>query len=641
MKRGHSKSRNRFAAAGIAAVFAALTLSGCPLPDAGLHADEILPSEPGEQPSYVNDDAEELVIGGNQAFFSYNPMTPNGNHIANAEVLHFTTANFYHFDDQLNQVNNTDFGTITVVDEDPFTVELTINDGVVWSDGTPIDAADLMLMWGAQNDKMDTVASEAVETDADGNPIVPENEVYFHGGSPYMEQVEETPQVSADGRTLTMVFSNQGQGPTSDWQMGISLPSVAAHVIARRALGITDPTEAKQAVIAAFQNHDRASLSALANVWNNDFNYTSLPDDPGLYLSSGPYVISDLAEGQYVVLDRNPHFAWGPKPEIEQIVIRWTDDPLAQVQALRNNDVDIIGPQATVDLIAELDAVPGVKSVMYPDDTWELVNLTYNNGGPFDPATYGGNEDTARTVRQAFLMAIPREEIVEKLIRPLQSDAQVRNSLLFAPIGDRSDYEAAVAANGAADLYTGDVARAKKMLEQAGVQLPIHVRLLYAANNPRRVEQVRMMQEAMISAGIELQPAPHEPYSELLGSGTYDAVLMAWTPDNPYLLNSRTLSESGGANNFGAFSNERVDELWNTIGLTQDGDVERAAGIEIDTILLQDGMSLPIYQRPSLVAYDDDLQNVIPMPLGVQWMWNFWDWTFHPATTEPQSTTPK
>jgi len=628
---GLRKHYSRVAVGGIAVVFAALTLSGCPTPNVEDLADRIETTEPGETPTFLADDAQELIIGRGQPFFSYNNLTPNGNHIANAEVLNFTTSNFYHFDDQLNQVNNTDFGTITVVDEDPFTVELTINDGVVWSDGTPIDAADLMLMWGAQNDSIDTVTEADVSADDQGNVVVADNEVYFHGGSPYMAQVEEIPSISNDGRTLTLVFSNQGRGPTSDWQMGISLPPVAAHVLARRGLGIDDPEEAKGAVIGAFQDNDREALSKLANVWNNDFNYSRLPDDPGLYLSSGPYVISDLAENLYVVLDRNPHYTWGPIPKIDQMVIRWNGDALALVQALRNEDVDMMGAQASVDLTTELDAVPGVKSVMYPDNTWELISLTFNNGGPFDPATYGGDEDTARTVRQAFFVAVPREAIVETLLRPLQPDAQVRNSLLYAPIGDQTEYQAAIAKNGAAELYTGDAAKAKQMLEDAGVQLPLQVRLLFAGNNPRRVETAMMMKEALLDAGIDLVLAPHDPYTDLLGSGDHDAALWGWTPDNPYLLNARSLYTSDGENNYSGFSNDRVDELWDTIGFTQDDAVELESGIEIDTILLQEGMGLPLYQRPSLVAFEDDLQNVKPMPLGIQWMWNFWDWTFEPS----------
>ena len=50
---------------------------------------------------------------------------------------------------------------------------------------------------------------------------------------------------------------------------------------------------------------------------------------------------------------------------------------------------------------------PGVQA------SHEHVDLTVNNGGPFDPATYGGDEAKALAVRQAFLKTIPRQEIVD------------------------------------------------------------------------------------------------------------------------------------------------------------------------------------------------------------------------------------
>lgn len=620
----------RFGVPAALAVSAALALSACTTPavDGGnvvvteTDTVDVTEGAPGTAGGATDGNIKTVSIGRDAPFFSYNNMVPNGNHTANSDILQFTTSNFYYFDDQMNLVNNTDFGTITVVNEDPFTVEMHINDGVVWSDGTPVDAADLMLMWGAQDDKFDTVASDEVETDEDGNPIVAQDEVFFTSSNTVMtEHVLETPTISEDGKTLTMVIDQ----PPSDWLMSLGMPPVSAHTVGRLALGIDDPQEAKDAVVNAFVNHDNAALAPISRTWNDDFFFNSMPSDPGLALSTGPYVMSEFEEGQYMVLERNPLYTWGPRPNIDQVIFRWNNDPLAQIQALQNGQMDIIAPMASVDTLAALEGLPGITHVPFDDSAWEHIDLTYNNGGPFDPATYGGNAETARLVRQAFLLTVPRQQIVDTLIQPLDPEAQARNSFMFVP--GTAEYERAVAENGW-DFY-GDganVEEARALLEQAGVQTPIDVRLLFNGNLPRRVNQAQMMQATAEQAGFNIILDGDPTWSSRLGDGTYDAALFAWVSTNPYLLNSRSTYETGQFNNHQGVSLPAIDECWQTIAHTTDSEEETQCGIVIDQQLFEDGASLPLFQHPGILAHTERLTGVVPMPIGPQWMWNFWEW---------------
>ena len=58
------------------------------------------------------------------------------------------------------------------------TITYTINEGVTWSDGTPVDAVDLLLQWAALSEVFnaaDTVVTGngiTAAADAEGNPIV-------------------------------------------------------------------------------------------------------------------------------------------------------------------------------------------------------------------------------------------------------------------------------------------------------------------------------------------------------------------------------------------------------------------------------------------------------------------------------------
>ena len=115
--------------------------SGCGIPH-GPYED------PGEEPS------GEVRVAWNQAPYSFNINTNRGNATANANPRYLMTlgageSGFFYYDADLNQLNNDQFGTCTIDSLDPLTVTYTINEGVTWSDGTPVDGADLIIEWAA------------------------------------------------------------------------------------------------------------------------------------------------------------------------------------------------------------------------------------------------------------------------------------------------------------------------------------------------------------------------------------------------------------------------------------------------------------------------------------------------------------
>ena len=570
--------------------------------------------------SEIND-STSVNVGWNEPFRSTNNLTANGNATTNANVVYLMTSFFNYYDGDLKLQKNEDFGSYEVVSEDPFTVKYTVNEGVEWSDGEPVDAADMILYWGAQNDMFDTVAAGDVETDDEGNAIVGEGQVYFDSSSPALNAITTFPEIGDDGRSVTFVYDT----PRSDWELAMNQPSpVAAHVVGKLALGIEDPTEAKKAVEDAFKNNDAEALAKIADTWTNAFNFTSLPDDPDLYLSYGPYVISEYVENQYLTLTRNESFDWGPEPKVDSITIRYTEDPLASVTALQNGEVDLIAPQSSVDVLATLDGIDGVSYSTAPEGTYEHVDLTFDNGGPFDPATYGGDAEKARKVREAFLKVVPRQEIIEKLITPLQEDATTRDSFLFVP--GSPGYDDVVANNGS-DAWTDvDVEGAKALLAEAGVTTPVDVRFLYGKSNVRRANEFQLISASASKAGFNVIDNGDDKWGEILGTGTYDAALFGWQSTNTFILNAEANYVTGGQNNYGGYSNADVDALWAEVATNTDSDKEVELATQIETLLNQDAFGVNIFQFPGVVASRDVLKGVSTIPLSPTIFWNYWEW---------------
>ncbi|MEI6591509.1 MAG: ABC transporter family substrate-binding protein, partial [Actinomycetes bacterium] len=105
-------------------------------------------------------------VGWNQDFYSANGATSNGNATANNNILYLANSGFNYYDDKQNLVKNEQFGKYEVVSEDPQTIKYTVNEGVKWSDGAAVDAADMMLAWAANSCLFNNVSPEY---DEEGN----------------------------------------------------------------------------------------------------------------------------------------------------------------------------------------------------------------------------------------------------------------------------------------------------------------------------------------------------------------------------------------------------------------------------------------------------------------------------------------
>lgn len=568
----------------------AVALAGCAAPGT-------------EEPEIVENSI--VTAAQNQAFTSANNGTADQNTTYNGNITYMTSAGFNYYDNTPTLVQNTDFGTYELVSEDPLTVTYTVNEGVTWSDGTQVDAADMMLSW--------------VQCQSEYND--PKGDVNFGSVSAGATcDLMEMPEIGEDGRTVTITYSE----PYVDWELnfGVGMP---AHIVYQLAFpDVEDPEEAKAGMISAIQDGDTEALAEIAAHWTKDFEMTSMPDDERLLVSNGAYTITDLTDS-YVTLTAREDYVAGPTPQVQTITVRFITDPTAQVQALENGEIDIFYGQPTEDTVNTLAEMEGVTYEALAGAVYEHIDLTFNNGGPFDPATYDGDEETARLVREAFLKIIPREEIVTNLIQPISPDAAPMNSQLFFPGAD--GYEESAAANGSAEYTAADPEAAAALLEEAGVETPIDVDFMYAADNPRRASEYELVAAAGEEAGFNVINDVDVNWGARLGDGSYDASLFAWVSTSTAVTSSQATFQTGQGNNLNGYSNEAADELWTELQSTFDPETQIELLTQIDAMTFEDAYGLPLYQYPDLVAYSDAVENVSGAPLSPNVFWNFWEWT--------------
>ena len=518
--------------------------------------------------------------------------------------------NYYNKDKEL--VKNTKFGTYRKISSDPLTIKYTINDGVKWTDGTPVSASDMILSWGSSISKYNNTKSVNFGSINQGSGL---------------DLVTKYPTVSDDNRSITIKYDE----PYVDWEI---LPTITPNISAAALWEITGidkktGTDAAKEVAAAFKNNNTSQLTKLAKTWKSGFNITSTPSDKRILTSYGPYKVTALTK-QYVSLTANDDYTAGPKPKIAKISSRFIADQTAQVQALQNGEISVLYGQATSDTVKALKGLSGVKSTTTPTATFEHVDLKFDRG-PFSPSTYGGDADKALKVRQAFFKTVPRQEMLERLIKPLNPDAKLDDSSLFLP--GQEGYDKSAANNGSSEYQDVDIAGAKQLLAEAGVTTPVTVKFAYATDNPRRVGEFQLIQASAKEAGFDVQDVGTTgdvffgPNGISSSSYDYDASVFAYQLTSSSVTSSEGNTTTDNAYNYQKYSNTNVDNLWKKAKVAADVEAAIPYQQQIDAYLWKDASTLTLFQLPDVTAWSSKISNVSDAPYSPNVFWNFFDWT--------------
>ena len=524
-------------------------------------------------------------------FLSYNGLQSNTYTTYNSAVVDRMFSSFWYFGTDGSIIPNEDFGTYEKTSDDPLTVKYTISDDAKWSDGTPVTAGDFIFHWAANND---TVKAEGSET-----PLF--DSISFEQG----KYIPEAPEGEADGKEFTVTYPE----PYADWEILIST-ALPAHIVAKEA-GMSF-----EELVTAAKEKDVEALTPAAEFWNDgwDFSPGELPD-ASLVPSMGPYKFKDggWQAGQSITLEANPEY-WGTPAATKELVLRFAD-PKTHVQALQNGDLDVIEPQATVDTLQQLEGLGEDVNVQTGDQlTWEHVDYNRGEGSVFADSP---------ELREAFALCLPRQQIVDNLIKPIYADAEVMNLREVFPFQDK--YQEVVDAAYPKEMDQPNIEKAKELVEQSGVSKPT-VRLGYQAGNQRRTETVALIKSSCDQAGFDVQDA-NSPvfFKEVMPAGDYDAALYAWAGSGQK-ASGANIYQSDGAQNQQSYNNPEVDAAWDKLATSLDENEQLEQVKTIEKLLWEDFQAIPLYAHPGLVGHKADVANVRDTAAQSGALWNVEQW---------------
>ena len=570
---------------------------------------------------------------------SLNADTLDANQPTNAQVSHLRRSGFFYIGQHGELIPNTTFGTATILSEKPFKVRYSINKGRVWSDGVPITAADLLVHHISCSSKYAAIANLAgpnpSSSDADFKSTC-------YGGI-YDQRVLATPTVSSDKLSITVEYDKF----FPEWAQVSPMPFPAHTLVllyeGKTALPDLTKADALKGVFEkAVGSYDRTSLLAYAKLWSYFYNLTdiSASTNPLLLVSNGGYIVESAVANQSVSLVYNEKYNSGPQVQgIARINFRVIADGNAAAQALANREIDILEAVPTADGVSSLRNLSNVRIYSYSSGPYEHLDLRVSaakfGGEPYS-GVFAGNSTRAQDLRRAFLLAFPRDQIVEKLITPINPQAKPLNSLFYR--SGESNYSDVVAKNGISAFTQGSQSvreaqaldLVKKYFPSASDTNPqVKVNLLWGTpTNSRRLALMALAKASLARAGFDLSAPGLSAWSTQLRSSNYDAAIFAWArADGSTERNLDYYSTEGGSNNMG-YSDASLDYSLSMIRNTNLADNSRLGTfVEAENQIYKNSWSLPLFEHPAAFAANSSLGNFKPGSSSLRAIWNYWELT--------------
>jgi peptide/nickel transport system substrate-binding protein len=585
-----------------------------------------------------------VVIVESNALTSLNNLTPDTNLTINSDVAYLTGSSFNYYNSSKNLLKNTILGSYKIVKNTPkdFQVQYTVNKGKLWSDGTAIDGVDLLLSHVLGSSAYSKKAGLGDPTNTEKAPAF--NSINY--GGVYDNHVVGLPTLSKDKMSVTVRYDSF----QPDWELigpGVS----PVHALVQLANGKTklgsaaENTAAKAAFLAAFKSYNSATMNKVAKVWSESYNIKSVNSstNPLLLVGNGAYKISGAVADQSVTLALNPKYNSGPKTSgIKTIILKMIADGTAAAQALANKEIDIYQGQPTADAVAQLKGIAGVTVIGGTNSCFEHVDVRLGSindtdyTGPFASSNNATKNAKAKDLRTAFLLAYPRQEIVDKLIKPINSKAVVVNSSFTLP--GQAGYNDIVKSSGVSKFTAGTqasrtaaaLALVKKYYPTAAEDSKsVAITLLWGQpSNTRRAAEAALVKAELAKAGFDVNVTGTSGWSGHLDDNKYDAAFFAWCPTSTSQTGTNANFQSDGGNNFIGYNNSLMDATLKSLEQKLSPSQITAKYLAAEKLLISDAVSLPIFQHPAATAVNSALKNVKPAPLSPNLVWNFWEWKY-------------
>ena len=332
------------------------------------------------------------------------------------------------------------------------------------------------------------------------------------------------------------------------------------------------------------------------------YDATEEPDEELGVSCTGPYVATSFTAMTDVKMRANENY-WGGAPKADTVELKIIDDQDALDMALANGEID---------LIAQETANGASKFTDTSKYTTDTETTTRANFLSFNLKTEG-LDDLA--VRQAINYCIDREGYADVVYQGFATPC-------YGIYPDNLAFGGTDGLNLTVDSYDAD--KAKEILADAGYQdtdgdgildkdgVNLSFKVLTYSYNDNCIQLADMLQAELSQIGIELSIETQDVLDDPLASGDFDLAILNYamapigTPS--YFINM--LFTTGASNNYGGYSNEKVDALAAEIGTTSDNDKVVSLTRELEQQVLDDMPFAFVADQQLIFVYSNKVKGV-------------------------------
>jgi peptide/nickel transport system substrate-binding protein len=330
-------------------------------------------------------------------------------------------------------------------------------------------------------------------------------------------------------------------------------------------------------------------------------------------VGSGPFMMESWSAGQEVVLAANPNYKWPPeviqnqgRPYIDRVVFRVIPDPVSQINAFENNEVDVlfVNNPGHLGRLRQNPDVELVENILN-----SLVYLGFNTSRPpFDDVK----------VRQALAHAVNKQEIVELALGGIGEPA-------FAPLAPTlpghdpslKDFELAY-----------DPERSIQLLQEAGFEQNadgewtrngslLELTVVTSTRAPNEaIATLIQSQMKEIGVRVNIQQLEAAAVMDVTSKGEYDAMIWRYDWNDADVLKVYLGSDRIGRTNRQFYSNSQVDELLTAAGRELDPQRRNEMYLEAQKLILSDAPWQPLYTPKDYTVIRSAVENVVVGPMG-------------------------
>ncbi len=346
-------------------------------------------------------------------------------------------------------------------------------------------------------------------------------------------------------------------------------------------------------------------------------SYANEPEAGETLVGSGPFLVVERRTGQFIRLVANDNYYKG-RPNVDELVFRVYNNPDALGQALIKGEIDFASG-LTADVFSSLEGQEGITT--YAGSYSGFNELAFNLGAALTDGTPIGDGNPHmqdQKVRLAISHAIDRQQLVEKILDGYGTPGSTIIPPLYTTLHVNPGTQAydPVLANQILD--DAGYAMGPDGVRVGPDGVPMKYRLFVRSDSDTSVKSGEYFKSYLAAIGIEadIKPVDENALFEIIGRGEFDMFEWGWVvePDPDYQLSTFTCDkrsyEDGGeiyadlSDSF--FCDEEYDRLYAQQAVTTDQAARAEIVKQMQQILYDQVAYVVTYYYDNLEAYRSD-----------------------------------